>query len=153
MPALVAGIHALMHSARKKTWMAGTSPAMTKCIRTVRNAKGNAMRTTPLAIVMLALGMLAMGASRVAPAQTAQAQSWPQTTVKLILPLGPGSATDVTARLYAERLALRWGQPVVVENRPGPDGLVAVAAFMAARGEEPVLVSLRGGGPPYSAPP
>ncbi|HEY4821819.1 MAG TPA: hypothetical protein VIH62_13280, partial [Xanthobacteraceae bacterium] len=62
------------------------------------------MRTTPRAIVMLALGMLAMGASRVAPAQTAQAQPWPQTTVKLILPLGPGSATDVTARLYAERL-------------------------------------------------
>ena len=102
------------------------------------------MRTTPLAIVMLALGMLAMGASRVAPAQTAQAQPWPQTTVKLILPLGPGSATDVTARLYAERLALRWGQPVVVENRPGPDGLVAVAAFMAARDEHTLLFSIGG---------
>ena len=39
-------------------------------------------------------------------AAEAHAQSWPQRTVRLILPLGPGSATDVTARLYAERLAV-----------------------------------------------
>jgi tripartite-type tricarboxylate transporter receptor subunit TctC len=91
----------------------------------------------------LALGLwAAVAAPRAATAQTAQ--TWPQTTVKLILPLGAGSATDVTARLYAERLALRWGQPVVVENRPGPDGLVAVAAFMAARDEHTLLFSIGG---------
>src|SRR5258705_7332117 len=90
--------------------------------------EGNAMRFIPRALLAFALGALAALA-----ASPASAQSWPQTTVRLILPLGPGSATDVTARLYAERLALRWGQPGVVENRPGPDGLMAGAALLGAR--------------------
>jgi tripartite-type tricarboxylate transporter receptor subunit TctC len=72
------------------------------------------------------------------------AQTWPQKTVKLILPLGPGSATDVTARLFAERLSARWGRPVVVENRAGPDGLVAVMAFVAAHDEHTLLFSIGG---------
>ena len=97
------------------------------------------MRFIPRPVLALALGTLAALA-----ASPAFAQAWPQTTVRLILPLGPGSATDVTARLYAERLALRWGQPVVVENRPGPDGLMAVAAFMAARDEHTLLFSIGG---------
>jgi tripartite-type tricarboxylate transporter receptor subunit TctC len=101
--------------------------------------EGNAMRFIPRAVLAFALGALAAFA-----ASPAFAQSWPRTTVRLILPLGPGSATDVTARLYAERLAARWGQPVVVENRPGPDGLVAVAAFVAARDEHTLLFSIGG---------
>jgi tripartite-type tricarboxylate transporter receptor subunit TctC len=44
----------------------------------------------------------------------ALAQSWPQRTVKLIIPLPPGTGTDIAGRLLAERLAGRWGQPVVV---------------------------------------
>src|SRR5712671_3590704 len=99
----------------------------------------NAMRFIPRALLAFALGALAALAA--SPAFT---QSWPRTTVRLILPLGAGSATDVTARLYAERLALRWGQPVVVENRPGPDGLVAVAAFLAARDDHTLLFSIGG---------
>lgn len=61
------------------------------------------------------------------------AQTWPQRTVKFILPLGPGSGADIGARLLAEKLAARWGQPVVVENRPGGDGVVAINAFVNAR--------------------
>jgi tripartite-type tricarboxylate transporter receptor subunit TctC len=71
-------------------------------------------------------------------------QAWPQKAVKLILPLGPGSATDVTARLFAERLAARWGRPVVVENRAGPDGLAAVIAFVGAHDEHTLLFSIGG---------
>jgi tripartite-type tricarboxylate transporter receptor subunit TctC len=76
-------------------------------------------------------------------AQTS-AQAWPQKAVKLILPLGPGSATDVTARLFAERLAERWGRPVVVENRAGPDGLVAVMAFVNGHDEHTLMFSIGG---------
>jgi tripartite-type tricarboxylate transporter receptor subunit TctC len=72
------------------------------------------------------------------------AQSWPQRTVKLIVPLSPGTGTDVTARLYADRLSQRWGQPVVVENRPGADALVAVSAFVGARDEHTLLFSFGG---------
>ncbi|MGZ9112798.1 MAG: hypothetical protein ACXW3X_17455, partial [Rhodoplanes sp.] len=61
-----------------------------------------------------------------------QAEPWPQRPVKFILPLGPGAGVDVTARLVADRLAKRWDQPVVVENRPGGDGIVAITAFIGA---------------------
>jgi tripartite-type tricarboxylate transporter receptor subunit TctC len=60
------------------------------------------------------------------------AQTWPQRTVKFVLPLGAGSGADIGARLIAEKLAARWGQPVVVENRPGGDGIVAINAFVNA---------------------
>jgi len=63
-----------------------------------------------------------------APAQ----QAYPARTVRFILPFGPASATDITARLFADRLSARWGKPVVVENRPGGDGLVAISAFVGA---------------------
>src|ERR1700685_2889722 len=68
-------------------------------------------------------------------------EKWPQRTVRLIVPLSAGAATDITARYYAERLAARWGQPVVVENRPGPDALNAVNAFVAASDEHTLLFS------------
>jgi tripartite-type tricarboxylate transporter receptor subunit TctC len=59
-------------------------------------------------------------------------QNYPTHTVRLILPFGPASATDITARLFADRLTARWGKSVVVENRPGGDGLVAIKAFVDA---------------------
>ena len=66
------------------------------------------------------------------PGAPAWAQTWPQRPVKFILPLGPGSGADINARLFADRLSKRWGQPVVVENRPGADGIVAITAFISA---------------------
>jgi tripartite-type tricarboxylate transporter receptor subunit TctC len=86
-------------------------------------------------------GLLAAAAASGARAQTSD---WPQRTVRLILPLGPGSATDVTARLYADRLSQRWGKPVVVENRPGPDALVATTSFVEARDGHTLLFSFGG---------
>src|SRR6185295_13169782 len=59
------------------------------------------------------------------PSAQTSAQTWPQHTVRMITPLGPGSGMDVAARLFAERLSQKWGQPVVVENRQGVDGITA----------------------------
>ena len=74
----------------------------------------------------------------------AQGSSWPQKTVRLIVPLPPGSGMDLSARLAAERLAERWGQPVVVENRQGADGIVAVTAFLSSRDDHTFLFSFAG---------
>ena len=79
---------------------------------------------------------LIAGACALAPAS---AQSYPQRTVRFILPFGPASGVDITARLLGDRLATRWGKPVVVENRPGGDGLVAINAFTSARDDHTLL--------------
>jgi tripartite-type tricarboxylate transporter receptor subunit TctC len=69
----------------------------------------------------------------------ASAQTYPQRAVRFILPFGPGSGVDTTARLLGDRLAARWGKPVVVENRPGGDGLVAITAFTSANDDHTLL--------------
>jgi tripartite-type tricarboxylate transporter receptor subunit TctC len=74
----------------------------------------------------------------------ALAQSWPQKTVRFIVPLPPGSGMDLSARLVAEKLSERWGQPVVVENRQGADGIPAVAGFLSARDGHTFLFSFAG---------
>jgi tripartite-type tricarboxylate transporter receptor subunit TctC len=68
-------------------------------------------------------------------------QAWPTRPVKLILTLGPGSGTDIGARLLADRLGQRWRQPVVVENRPGGDGIVAINSFVSAHDDHQLLFS------------
>ena len=78
-----------------------------------------------------------IAAAPVAPAQTA----WPTRSVKFILPLGPGAGSDIAARLFADRLSKKWGQPVVVENRPGGDALVAINAFVSAHDDHVLLFS------------
>jgi len=69
----------------------------------------------------------------------AAAQSWPQKPVRFILSLGPGSGADLGARLYADRLTKMWGQPAVVENRPGGDGVIAINAVISAKDDHTLL--------------
>src|SRR5262252_9980886 len=72
------------------------------------------------------------------------AQIWPQRLVKLIVPLGPASGADVTARLLADHLSKRWGQAVVVENRPGADGIVGLTAFLTGTDDHVLLFTPTG---------
>ncbi len=51
--------------------------------------------------------------------------AYPQTTIRIVLGFGPGSAPDVAARIVAERFRATWGKPVVVENMPGAGGNIA----------------------------
>ena len=74
-------------------------------------------------------------------AREVEAQAWPQRTVRLVLPFGAGSATDVTARLLAERLQAKWGHPVVVENRPGGDGLLSIGSVVSAKDDHVLFFS------------
>lgn len=87
---------------------------------------------------LLTLLFFACAAGLVVPAG-AQSPAWPQRPVKFLIPLGPGSGVDITARLVADKLAQRWGQPVVVENRPGGDALVAIMAMVNAKDDHVLL--------------
>src|SRR6516165_1536313 len=86
-------------------------------------------------MIALVIGLVASVNSVTA----AFAQTYPQRPVKFILPFGPAAGSDITARLLAEKLAARWGKPVVIENRPGGDGLVAINAFTSANDEHTLL--------------
>ena len=86
-----------------------------------------------------ALAALAIAAfTQPALAQTA---SWPQRSVRFILPLGPGSGVDIGSRLIADRLSQKWGKPVVIENKPGGDAIVAITAFTAANDDHTFLMA------------
>jgi len=65
-----------------------------------------------------AIGLLVL------PAQ-AYAQGWPSRPIKLVVPTGPGAATDVMARLLSDGISRALGQTVVVENQPGASGILA----------------------------
>jgi tripartite-type tricarboxylate transporter receptor subunit TctC len=94
------------------------------------------LRHALLTLAFCAAAALAMGSS--VQAQTF-GQSWPQRPVRFIIPLGPGSGVDITARLLADKLAVKWGQPVVVENRPGGDAFLAITAVLSAHDDHVLL--------------
>jgi tripartite-type tricarboxylate transporter receptor subunit TctC len=75
------------------------------------------MRTSRLLLIAAGLAF----------AVCAQAQSWPYKPVKFIVPFPPGGATDISARLLAQKLTETWGQTVVIENRGGAGGGVGAA--------------------------
>ena len=98
------------------------------------------MRNRLRCVLILAAALALVTAATPAPAQT-QAATWPQRPVRFLVTLGPGSGIDIGTRLLADRLSARWGQPVVVENRPGGDGLVAIGAMIAAHDDHVLLAS------------
>lgn len=75
-------------------------------------------------LVLAATALLA--AAFVSTTQTF-AQSWPTQRVTIVVPFGAGSVTDILARIFADEMGKRWGQQVIVENRPGLAGTAAVA--------------------------
>src|SRR5688572_19821331 len=63
----------------------------------------------------------------------AQANAWPSRPVRVMTFGPPGSAPDLAARIWSEKLSARWKQPVLIDNKPGGDGIIAVQAMLAAR--------------------
>ena len=62
-----------------------------------------------------------------------RAQTWPSNRVTIVVPFPAGAATDLGARLYAERLSALWGQPVVVDNKGGGNGIPAAESVARAK--------------------
>jgi tripartite-type tricarboxylate transporter receptor subunit TctC len=72
----------------------------------------------------LAFRVAALLVAAVLTTDGAVAQSWPSKPVRIIVPFTGGSATDILARTFGQQLSEAWGQPVIVENRPGAGGTI-----------------------------
>jgi tripartite-type tricarboxylate transporter receptor subunit TctC len=75
----------------------------------------------------------------------AAAQTYPARPIKIIVPFTPGSATDVMGRIVSERLNAAWGQPVVVDNRPGAGGTIGIRETARAEPDGYTLVLVSSG--------
>jgi len=85
--------------------------------------------------------LAALAAAFALLAQPASAQTWPQRSVRFLVPLGPGSGVDIGARVIADKLSQKWGKPVVVENKPGGDAILAITTFTGANDDHTLLMA------------
>src|SRR5438105_4993858 len=69
-----------------------------------------------------------------------QAQNWPGRQITMVLPTGPGAASDMVGRLVARSLAVQAGVPVVPDNRPGANGVIGVQAVVNAPADGNMLL-------------
>src|SRR3954468_19938018 len=76
--------------------------------------------------------LLALCAATLLVTSEASAQAWPAKPVKFIVPQGAAGATDVFARYVGQKLSVKWGQPVVVENKAGAAGVIGTDAVAKA---------------------
>jgi tripartite-type tricarboxylate transporter receptor subunit TctC len=76
---------------------------------------------------------MGLGAAAVAVPGIARAQKFPSGRVTMVVPFPAGAATDISARIYAERLSALWGQPVVIDNKGGGNGIPAAESVARAK--------------------
>jgi tripartite-type tricarboxylate transporter receptor subunit TctC len=76
---------------------------------------------------------MGLGVAAFAAPGIARAQKFPSGRVTMVVPFPAGAATDISARVYAERLSALWGQPVVIDNKGGGNGIPAAESVARAR--------------------
>jgi len=76
---------------------------------------------------------IAVGAAAIVAPAIARAQKFPAGRITMVVPFPAGAATDISARIYAERLSALWGQPVVIDNKGGGNGIPAAESVARAK--------------------
>ena len=104
----------------RKTNPAGLCPTVLASLTLSRRAA--------LLGALTSLGGLSIGAPAIA-----KTKAWPAKPVRLVTFGPPGASPDLAARIWSEKLSAHWRQPVVVDNKPGGDGVIAVQAMLAAK--------------------
>ena len=100
------------------------------------------MQLRALVLIAAALAALVTGA--------AHGQAWPSRAARIVVPAPAGSSLDLIVRSMSEKLAARWGQPVVVDNKPGAGGMLGMDA--AAKASDGHTFAIGFNGPVAFAP-
>ena len=99
----------------------------------------------------LNLSALGLAAAMLASPAWAQAGDWPSRPIQMVVPFPPGSSPDTLARMVAEPLAQKLGQPIVVENKPGAGGNIGTRQVAQAK-PDGYTILLTINGPIVTAP-
>ena len=95
--------------------------------------------------MLLRRSLLAAAGLLLLPLPAVQAQTtWPTQSVKIVVPTGAGSSLDLIVRLMSDKLAARWGQPVLVDNKAGAGGLLGMDAVAKATDGHTVGIGFNG---------
>src|SRR3954454_2040974 len=128
--------------------MTGRRPAMLRGFTTRHVLSRRVLSREVFGRQVLGRHLLAFAAAAlalVALPQAASAQKYPERPVRLVLPLGAAGVGDITARIIAQRLGDKLGQRFVIENMPGPGGIVAGRAVLSAPADGYTLLLMTGG--------
>ena len=90
---------------------------------------------------VLALSLVALLAAPLASAQSGAAASYPNKPVRVVVPFAPGASTDILARLAADELSKRLGQPFVVENVGGAGGTIGTSQVVKSKPDGYTIVA------------
>src|SRR5688572_19346214 len=90
-------------------------------------ATSSILEGKPMRRLLLVFGLLFLAFSSDGWSQ-GSAQPWPTKALKVVVPLTPGSATDVMARIVFDQVSQQVGQPIVIENRPGAGNSIGMNA-------------------------
>ena len=87
------------------------------------------------------------GAAMLAAASGASAQPFPSRPVHILVPYAAGGAVDILARTLGDAVSQKWGQSVVIENRPGAGGVIASQALVTSAPDGYTLIVVASGHP------
>src|SRR5260370_25068668 len=89
------------------------------------------LRSMKQMLALAGVGLLACGASAQSPSKSGM-QAYPNRPVQIIVPFTPGTGMDILARTVGQKLSERWGQAVIVDNRPGASGNIGTDMVVKA---------------------
>jgi tripartite-type tricarboxylate transporter receptor subunit TctC len=95
-------------------------------MRAQNNRSKHMIRRFSRATAAWVLGLVAL---------TAQAQSFPNKPVRLVIPFAPGGSTDANARIIQDKLSTLWGQPLVIDTKPGANTIIGTDLVAKSPGD------------------